>query len=63
MNGGKDIPAAPRYIHSHRTPVNGCPMPLVDRGNSGNIGARDLVRIVEHEVATKKKTAVLIDTK
>ena len=62
MNGGKDIPAAPRYIHSHRTPVNGCPMPLVDRGNSGNIGALDLVRIVEHEVATKKKTAVLIDT-
>jgi len=38
-------------------------MPLVDRGNSGNIGALDLVRIVEHEVATKKKTAVLIDTK
>ena len=38
-------------------------MPLVARRKPGNMGALDFVRIVEHEMAADRMTAVLIARK
>src|SRR5262249_32876273 len=54
--GGKAIPAAAKYIHSQRTPVNGWPTPLRGKSNFPT-RAPDFVTIVEHEVARTKTTS------